>query len=220
MSKETKPEETGTTTTPTEAAAEGGAGTPTATEQTGTEATGDEWANFDAERAKQTILNQRAAEAELKSKLAAERKKVEEYEREKLSEDERLKADLEAARAELEKTRKDAAEQAARLAFDNAALAEGINPKAIEAARVVANKVAESDESGSMIVDGKLFDKLKSEHDYLFTQQQAAPPRVTFGAATGQGSGGQANLTPEQVAFAQKAGLSLEDFAKYANRDK
>ena len=187
----------------------GGDTTPAATDTTGTEA--DEWADFNAERAKQTILNQRRAEADLKSKLAAERAKVEDFERAQMTEAERVKADLEKAQRERDDALKQAAEITQRQAFDTAALAAGVNPKALAAARALAGEVATTDESGSM----------KLEHGYLFTTQQAAPPVVTFGAAAGQGSGGQpTSLTPEQVAFAQKAGIAPEDFAKFASRTR
>ena len=197
----------------------GGDTTPAATDTTGTEA--DEWADFNAERAKQTILNQRRAEADLKSKLAAERAKVEDFERAQMTEAERVKADLEKAQRERDDALKQAAEITQRQAFDTAALAAGVNPKALAAARALAGGVATTDESGSMKLDGTTFDALKAEHGYLFTTQQAAPPVVTFGAAAGQGSGGQpTSLTPEQVAFAQKAGIAPEDFAKFASRTR
>lgn len=202
---------------------EGGDTTTAATEPTGTEAAAtppaDEWENFDAERAKQTILNQRKAEAKLKAELAAERAKVGDFERAQMSELEKVQADLEAARAEAADARKSAADLAASQAFDAAARDAGINPKALAAARTIAADVATTDESGNMIVDETLFASMKAEHEYLFTPQQAAPPRVTFGAALSQGHGGTpTSLTPEQVAFAQRAGVPVEDFAKHAAR--
>lgn len=191
----------------------GGDGTTGATEQVGTEA--DEWANFDAARAKQTITHQRKVEADLKRELAEQRKKVEEFERAQMTEAERVKADLEAAQRERDEAVKATAALRQQQAFDTAAVAAGILPNALTAARTIAAEVATSDEAGNMTVDDALFDRLKAEHGYLFTAKQAAPPQVTFGAAASQGPGGNTTtLTPEQVAFAQKAGIEPEDFAK------
>jgi hypothetical protein len=200
----------------------GGETPPVATEPPGTEAAppaADEWANFDAERAKQTILNQRKAEAEAKAKLAEANARIAEFERAQLSDAEKLQADLEAAQRERDEALQAAAELTQRQAFDAAAVAAGVLPNALAAARAIAAEVAATDESGTMKVDGTLFDSLKADHGYLFTPQQAAPPRVTFGAASSQGHGGQtAALTPEQVAMAHRAGIAPEDFAKAAGR--
>lgn len=217
----------------------GGDTPPVATDPPGTEATPptpvDEWADFDAERAKQTILDQRRTEADLRARLtalgksdseeslaaelAAERKKVKDFERAQLSEAERVRADLEAAVRERDEARRDAAELTQRQAFDTAATAAGILPNALAAARVIAADVASSDESGTMIVDDTLFASLKADHGYLFTAGQARPPLVTFGAASSQGHGGTpTTLTPQQVAMAHRAGINPEDFANAAAR--
>lgn len=199
----------------------GGDTTPPATDQTGTDATPPWGDGFDPARAWETIQKQRKAEDDLKAKLAAERKKVEDFERAQMTEAERVKADLEQAQRERDEAVKNAADIAQRQAFDTAAIAAGVNPKALNAARVIAADVATSDESGNMTINESLFDAIKAEHGYLFTAQQARPPQVTFGAATGQGQGGHTtSLTPEQVAFAQKAGIPVEDFAQAAGRIK
>lgn len=208
-----------TETTTTEGGGGGGATETQGTDATQPTAAADEWANFDAERAKQTILNQRKAEAELKRANAALEAKNKEYEREKLTEQERIVADLEAAKAEAETARKAVADMREQRAFDAAALAAGIPPNALTAARAVAGKVASSDESGNVTIDTAVFDRLKAEHGYLFGQQAAPPPPVSFGAASGQGSGGKGDaLTPDEIAMAQRAGMSTEDWAKYRQR--
>lgn len=203
----------GTSTTSTDTTASGGDGSG-ATDQTGTDATKtgtDEWANFDAERAKNTILNQRRVESELKQQLAEAKAKEDERLRAEMTEQEKLKADKEAAELAAQKARDDA--NAAR--FDAAAIHAGIPLERLAAARAVAGEVVSTDASGNMTIDTTVFDRLKAEHGYLFGQQ-AAPPPVSFGAAASQGQGGQGvGLTPDQIAMAQRGGMTPEEFAKY-----
>lgn len=211
--------EAGTTASSTDTTTGGGAAAG-ATDQTGTDATQatDEWANFDADRAKQTIQNQRRAEAELKRVVAEQKAKLDEIERGQLSEQERLKADKDAAEAALTTAR----EQVAAAKFEAAAVAAGIPADRLTAARAVAGDVVTSDDAGNVTIDTAAFDRLKAEHSYLFGSQAAPQPQVSFGAAASQGPGGTQGhgLTPEQVAMANKANIPLEEFAKYAQRTK
>lgn len=199
----------------------GGDSSPSATDQTGREAPKDEWENFDAERAKNTILKQRESEALLKKQLAEERAKLEEYEREKMTDTEKLQADLAAAQKTASEALKHAEELSIRNQFDTGALRAGINPKALTAARALLPKVASSDESGKMIIDEAVFEKLKTEHDYLFSSQGTASKRTdsVLKNATDTGVGNVSpQLTNEQIAFAKRAGMTPEQFVKYSNR--
>lgn len=209
----------GTTPPSTVPPAEGGDG-GSATEPPGTEATppADEWANFDADRAKQTIQNQRRAEAELKRANAEMKAKLDEIERAKLSDAERTAADLEKSNAELAAARG----QVFSAKFDAAAIAAGVAPNALAAARAVAGDVSSTDDSGIVSVDTAVFDRLKAEHGYLFGSQAAPQPHVSFGAAASQGPGGTQGhgLTADQVAMANRARIPLDEFAKYSQRTK
>ncbi len=213
----------GTNTASTDTTTGGGAAA-TATDATGTEATppADDPAAWDPERAKRTIENQRRAESDLKRANAEMKAKLDEIERGKLSEQEKLAADLEAANKRADEAAKAVNDMRQSQAFDTAAIAAGIPPNALKAARAVAGDVATTDESGIVSIDDTVFDRLKAEHGYLFGQ--AAPPttQVSFGSAASQGPGGKqgVTLTPDQIAMANKAGVSLEDFAKHAARTK
>lgn len=215
---DTNTTDAGTTAASTDTTTGGGA-TAEATETTGTDATQstDEWANFDAERAKQTITHQRKAEADLKRANAELKAKVEEFEREKLTESERAAADLEAA-----KTAAAAAKQEVLDArFEAAAIAAGIPAERLAAARAVAGEFATTDESGTMSIDTTVFDRLKADHEYLFGQTAAQQANVSFGAAASQGqSGKQGGLSADEVAMAQRAGMTPDQWAKYAQRTK
>jgi len=210
---------TGTTPPSTPAPTTGGDTPPAATEPPGTEATppADEWANFDADRAKRTIENQRRAEAELKRSNAEMKAKLDEIEREKLTEAERVKDDLDKAKAEAAKARQEVLD--AR--FEAAAIGAGIPPERIAAARAVAGEFTTTDATGIVSVDTTVFDRLKADHEYLFGQ--AAPPttQLSFGAAVSQGQGGQqGTLSADEVAMAQRAGMTPDEWAKYAQRTK
>lgn len=210
----------GTSTTSTDTTTGGGAAA-TATDQTGTDATqttppwGDD---FDPQRAWQTVQNQRRVESEQKRVIAEQQAKLDEIERAKLTEAERVKDDLDKAKAEAAKAKQDVLD--AR--FESAAIAAGIPPERIAAARAVAGEFTTSDDSGTVSVDTAVFDRLKAEHDYLFGQQAAPQTQVSFGAAASQGPGGNqgAGLTSEQVAMANRSGIDPADFAKYAQRTK
>lgn len=199
----------GTTTTSTDTTTGGGAAA-TATEPTGTEAKPPWGDDFDPARAWQTIQNQRRIETELKAKVS-------EYEREKLTEQEKAEADLAAA-----KTAAEAAKQEVLDArFEAAAIGAGIPPERIAAARAVAGEFTTTDATGIVSVDTSVFDRLKADHEYLFGQ--AAPPttQVSFGAAVSQGQGGQqGTLSADEVAMAQRAGMTPDEWAKYAQRTK
>lgn len=182
----------------------------------GTEATpsaSDTWENFDAERAKRTIENQRRVEAELKKSNAEMRAKLDEIERSRLSEEEHAAIDLEKVKTDILAAR----EELANARFEAAAVAAGIPSDRLTAARAVAGDVIVSDESGNVSIDTSVFDKLKEQHGYLFTATAEPATGVSFGAASSQGFDGQGTgLTPEQIEMAQRAGMSIEDFAKYA----
>lgn len=182
----------------------------------GTEATApasDTWENFDADRAKRTIENQRKVEAELKRQNAEMRAKLDEVERSRLSDEERAAIDLEKVKTDILAAR----EELANARFEAAAVAAGIPSDRMIAARAVAADVIVSDESGNVSIDTSVFDKLKERHGYLFTASAEPATNVSFGAASGQGFDGQGTgLTPEQIEMAQRAGMSIEDFAKYA----
>lgn len=211
--------DTGTTAASADTATGGGAA-GSATDSTGTDAAGDEWKDFDAERAKQTILNQRRVEADLKRQLAENADivaKAAETERAKLSEQERLAADLEAAKKDAEAAKREALD--AR--FESAAIAAGIPADRLKAARAVAGEVATTDESGIVSIDTTVFDRLRETDEYLFGQQAAPQTSVSFGAAASQGQGGQqSGLSADEVAMAQRAGMSTEEWAKYAQRTR
>jgi len=209
-------------TTDTAVTTEGGAaeqsdGTTTPPNgSTGTEAS-NEWETFDAERARRTIENQRRSEAELKKRLAAAEATIAEHTRSQMSKEEQLQNDLEQARQAADEARKVAAEATLKASFDAHAISAGVNPQALRAAQVIASEVAESDESGMMRIDEELFSSLRTSHGYLFTQPEA--PRTVLpniGAAISQGHTADATkLTPEQVAMAQRAGITPDEFAKY-----
>lgn len=203
-----------------EGTATGGGAAAPATDATGTEATppDDDPATWDPERAKRTIENQRRAEAELKRANAEMKAKLDGIEREKLTEAERVAADLAASQATLAAARKEV--ESAK--FEAAALAAGIPAERLTAARAVAGEVVTSDDAGNVSVDTAVFDRLKVEHEYLFGQAAPPTPQVSFGAAASQGPGGNQGhgLTAEQVAMANRQGMSLDDFAKYSQRTK
>lgn len=205
----------GTPPVPTVTPTEGGVGAP-ATDPPAKDGTPPWGDDFDPARAWQTVQNQRASEAKLKQELSAERAKTEAFEREKLTESERIAADLAAAKADIATAR----EQAAAARFDAEAIAAGIPADRLTAARAVAGDVVTTDESGTMSIDTTAFDRLKAEHAYLFGSQAAPPATVSFGAAASQGQGGQSGLSADEVAMAKRAGMSAEDWAKYAQRTK
>ena len=208
----------GTPPVPTDTPTGGGAG-GSATETPATDGTppADDPATWDPERAKRTIENQRRVEAEQKRVIAEQRAKLDEIEREKLTEAERVAADLEAAKSAAATAR----EEAAAARFEAAAIHAGIPPERLAAARAVAGDVATADESGTLTIDATVFGRLKAEHAYLFGQQAAPSPVVSFGAAASQGQGGQGvGLTPDQTAMAHRLGIPLDEFAKYSQRTK
>lgn len=213
---------TGTTPPVTDTTAAGGDGTTGATDQNGTEApagtdaAADGWqGEFDAPRAKRTIEHLRSREAELEKRAREAEAKIAEHEREKLSEADRIAADLKAAQEAAAAAR----EQVALARFEAAAVVAGIPADRITAARAVAGDVVTSDEAGNVSIDTAVFDRLKAEHGYLFAQQAAPPANVSFGAASSQAAGGSGpQLTPDQIEMAQRAGMSLDDYAKYAQR--
>ncbi len=209
---------TGTPPVPTPTA--GDDPTPAATDPTGTEAVtppADDPATWDPERAKRTIENQRRVEAEQKRVIAEQKAKLDTIEREKLTEAERVAADLATATAARDAARKEVAD--AR--FEAAAVAAGIPADRLTAARAVAGEVVTTDASGNVSVDTTVFDRLKAEHAYLFGSQAAPQPNVSFGAAASQGPGGQQGaLSPDEVAMAQRAGMTNDEWAKYAQRTK
>lgn len=205
----------GTTPTPTDNPAAGGDKPPIATDQTGTEAPKDEWENFDAERAKRTIENLRRIEAEQKKQLAERQAKLDEIEREKMSEAERAAADL--------KRLQDEAAEALRTAdnarIDAALTRAGIPESAMIAARAVIAEVAESDEAGRLTISDTVIEQLRTDHGYLFGLQAEPRPDISFGAASqGQSGTNKPELTADQIAFAQRAGVDPAEFAKYASR--
>lgn len=211
----------GTTPPVTDTTAAGGDGTPGATDQKGTEAPASTEADagwqgeFDAPRAKRTIEHLRSRETELEKRAREAEAKIAEHEREKLSEAERIAADLKAAQEAAAAAR----EQVAVARFEAAAVSAGIPADRITAARAVAGDVAVSDDAGNVTIDTAVFDRLKAEHGYLFAQQAAPPANVSFGAASSQAAGGSGpQLTPDQIEMAQRAGMSLDDYAKYAQR--
>lgn len=186
-------------------------------EPTGTEAKPSEWdGEFDADRAKRTIENLRRIEAEHKRKLAEQQAIIDAAEREKLTEAEKAAADLKKLQDEAAAARK-AADDAK---FEAAAIAAGIPADRMAAARAVASEFAATDDAGRMTIDAEGFDRLRAEHEYLFAGKQAAPqPQVSFGAAVSQGQpSGTPSLTAEQLAAANRLGMSADEYAKYAKR--
>lgn len=212
---DTNPSAAGTTPPTNDQPTTGGDAPPAATDTTGTDAPPAWDGEFDPERAKRTIENQRRAESELKRKLAEQQAKLDEIEREKMTEAEKAKADADRFKAEAEAARA----EAFNARFEAAAVAAGIPPERIAAARAVAGEVATTDDSGNMSVDTSVFDRLKAEHGYLFGQQAAPQPHVSFGAAASQGQGGTgAGLTAEQLAAATRLKMTPDEYVKYAAR--
>lgn len=170
-------------------------------------------------------LTKEALEAELKkvrSEAAAHRRKLRDFEEQAKKREEAELTELELARkraedAEAALTKAEAARRAASLKadFSTVAMAQGLNPKATQAALSLAQITF--DDNGNPLNVTEAIDALKAEHGYLFASPTPPPPGST-NAGAGSGQGQSVVLTAEEAMFAGMQGMTPEQYKQYATR--
>lgn len=182
---------------------------------------------FDKDRALATIRKQRESEEAAIARAKAAEEELDKLKRERMTEAERAEADRKAEQEELARLRREAADRKVTDLFRDAAIEAGIPPKRLKAAQALAE--LELDDDGVVTNLEDAIGKLVEEHDYLVAgsgggggsaggTRRKAP--AEGGANAGKGSGshdnGRPQATPEQIAMAERMGVSIETYLKHA----
>lgn len=160
-----------------------------------------------------TIEAQRASEAAALQRAKEAEAQLEAIRRDQMTAEERREAELEEAKKRAAEAEREAQNYRLRVTFGEAAVAAGLRPSAVQAAIALAQ--IERDDAGNPVNIDAAIAALKEQHDYLFAGEAAAPPPFAPGgtnAGSGSGTGVQPTLTPEQAAFAERFGLSPEQW--------
>lgn len=163
---------------------------------------------WDPERAKRTIEAQRASEKQLRSDLRALQEQVAAAEREKLSEQDRLKAERDDALARVE--------QARHVAREGRLLALLAKPEhqlvdATAAAKLITG-VEYDDDHAPTNFDERL---AATVEQYPFLKGEAKPPtpeKPDINGPDGRKPGPRPNLTADELEAAQAAGMTPERY--------
>lgn len=206
-------------TDPQGGAAEPTGATPPAPDTTPTAA--PDATSFDADRAMATIKAQRESEAAAIKRAKEAEAKVAEHERAQLSEQERVAADLKTAQDERRAAQEQLQQLQTEQTFGQAAMAAGLNPRALKAA--LANATLTIDSDGNIKNLSEAVEALKVEHEYLFVATTpglkappAAPPNVNPGAGNTPTSTDGPVLDETQAEAARRLGLTAEEYSEYA----